>query len=279
MEFYFFGGHLSEEDEGRQIQMLHDNNISGALFTYDNNQGDFFTRVARDIKKDQKFKYMIAIRPYTISPQYLTMIHQSIDEIDSNRLQINLISGHIKSHEKRIGGILGNVTDKSSHIDKSNYLIEYLYEFDKMKKQNPKFKFPDYYVSTSNKYVFDAAKKLGEKMIIQYREYTQGCWTEYEGENDADIFLGESFEIVRDKTMISLNPVLRKTKEEIDSLEKIKYTTDTEYFTYQEFENWIKKIESEGIHEILLIVTGPTISNEKQYIFDFIKEYKEKYKE
>lgn len=279
MEFYFFGGYLSEEDEGKQIKILEDAGFSGVLFTYDNNQGDFFTRIARDIKKDQKIKYMVAIRPYTISPQYLSMIHQSIEEIDPNRLQINLISGHIKSHEKNFGGILGDVTDKSSHIDKSNYLIRYIHEFNNMKSRNTKFKMPDYYVSTSNEYVFDAVKTFEEKAIIQYREYKQGYWTEYDDYTGKNIGMkpGSSFEIIKNKTMISLNPILRKTKEEIDKLEKKNYTTDTDYFTYQEFEDWIKKVESDGVDQILLICFGP--SDEKKYVFDFINKYKEKYKE
>ena len=54
------------------------------------------------------------------------MINESIKNIVPNRLQLNIISGHIKEHEKDFGGILGDVNDLSSKIDRSNYLIKYL---------------------------------------------------------------------------------------------------------------------------------------------------------
>jgi hypothetical protein len=57
--------------------------------------------LARDIDLTKKIKYMIALRPYNISPQYLTMINQSINQIMPDRLQINFISGYIKPHEKQ----------------------------------------------------------------------------------------------------------------------------------------------------------------------------------
>jgi hypothetical protein len=54
---------------------------------------------ARDIDISKKIKYMVAIRPYAISPQYLVMMNHSMNDIMSNRVQFNLILGHIKEHE------------------------------------------------------------------------------------------------------------------------------------------------------------------------------------
>jgi hypothetical protein len=271
MDFYYFGGFIGDQ----QVQHIEDHHFAGILFTYDIRQGDFFTRVARDIDLSKKIKYMVAIRPYVISPQYLSMISQSMHDIMPNRLQINLISGHIKPHEKEVGGVLGNLNDSSSHIDKSNYLIEYIECLDKLKNSIQKTAVPDYYVSTTNQYVFDAASKLNNKMIIQYAEYNQGCWTNYENyqTNNQIVTMGEKIDVKGKDIMISIAPILRKTQEEIDSLEKSKHTTDTAYFTYDEFEARIEEIKKDGINQ-LMFISWPT--EEREYVMDFVKQYKEK---
>lgn len=269
MDFYYFGGFIGDQS----VKSIEDHKFKGILFTYDIAQGDFFTRIARDIDTKQNIKYMVAIRPYAISPQYLSMIHQGMNTVMPNRLQINLISGHIKPHEKNVGGVIGDVNDLSSNIDKSNYLIEYLYEMGRMKENDPDYQLPDFYVSVSNKYVFDAASKLNNKMIIQYKQYDQGCWTNYENyqTNNQKTSLGDKFSVKGKNVMISVAPILRKTKKEIDDLSKEMHTTDTAYFTYNEFESWIENAKKDGINELMLI-SWPT--EEREYVKDFVKQYK-----
>lgn len=271
MDFYYFGGFIGDQ----QVEWIEDHHFAGILFTYDINQGDFFTKIARDIDLNKKIKYMVAVRPYSISPQYLAMITQSMNDIMPDRLQINLISGHIKPHEKTIGGVLGNINDSSSHVDKSNYLIEYIECLDKLKNSVQKNAVPDYYVSTTNKYVFEAASKLNNKMIIQYTDYNNGCWTNYENyqSNSQKTSLGEKIDVKGKDIMVSIAPVLRKTQEEIDSLKRAKHTTDTAYFTYDQFEARIEEIKKDGINQ-LMFISWPT--DERTHVMDFVKQYKEK---
>jgi hypothetical protein len=271
MEFYYFGGHFGDT----QVSRIESHHFSGILFTYDIGQGDFFTKVARDIKHNKKIKYMIALRPYVMSPQYLFMIAQSINEIMPNRLEINLISGHIKDHEKNKGGIMGPLNDLSSNIERSNYLIEYLNVVDEMKKSGQYQVVPDYYVSTSNQYVYNAAVKTQSKMIIQYREYMQGHWNNYKNyqTDQLETYKGEDFNLLGQKVMVSISAVLRKTREEIDSLEKIQHTTDTAYYSYDEFEIFIDKLKKDGIIGLMFIAWPP---EEVEHFMDFVKQYKEK---
>jgi len=271
MDFYYFGGFIGDQ----QVQTIEDHHFSGILFTYDINQGDFFTKVARDIDLSKKIKYMVAIRPYAISPQYLAMISQSVDEIMPDRLQINLISGHIKPHEREIGGILGGTNDSSSHIDKSNYLIEYIECLGKLKNSIQKNAIPDYYVSTTNPYVFEVASRLNDKMIIQYTDYNNGHWTDYENYqgNSQKTSVGEKIDITGKSIMVSMGPIVRKTQEELDSLNKKKHTTDTAYFTYDQLEARIEDMKKDGINQ-LMFISWPT--EERAHVMDFVKQYKEK---
>lgn len=263
MDFYYFGGNF---DYGF-VEKLDKAGFVGVMYTYDNTQGDFFTTLARDIKMYEKIKYLIAIRPYSISPQYLCMINKSVGEIMPNRLQINLISGHLKSHEEDVGGILGEVNDHSSNVDRSNYLIEYFRTLEKM-KENKKNHVPDYYVSTTNKYVFNAASELKAKMIVSHRDYTNGCWplsSEFHS-----IKPDEPFSAKGEKMLVCVSPILRKTQEEIDALDKPYLTSDTVYFTHDQFDHYVKQLEEDGITE-LMVFGYP--EQERQIIIDYIGEY------
>lgn len=284
MKFYFFGGHIG----GNFLQELEDHGFVGTLFTYRQLQGDFFTLLAKTADPRRRIKYMIAIRPHTISAQYLCMINQSINKILPNRLQINLISGHIKPDEKEFGGIIGDVTDTSTKISRSNYLIQYINELKNMSSKEY-ISIPDYYVSTTNPFTFKEASRLGNKMIIPYREYSHGYWFD-----DSDVVsptgepLGGSvkpglpLKIEGESVMLAIGPIIRETQEELNEFDgkadesgrrhgnRPYYTNDTVYVTYDQFCALIKDLESKGIKELMILsVPGEETPN----ILKYIKRY------
>jgi hypothetical protein len=286
MKFYYFGGLLNSNGSnihGSNIDDLESNGFDGVLFTYNPYQGDFFVRIANTINKNQKIKYMIAIRPHTISAQYLCMINKSMNEIQKNRLQINLIAGHIKPHEIDFNGFVGEVTDYSSVKDRTNYLIEYIKELAKM-KQNERIEIPDYYVSCTNIFAYEKATELKQKIILPYAVYKDGYFLDKDIPDQTKP--GAKLNIFNQKIMITINPVIRETQEEINSefpknktihtfdgktyIEREKATTDTEYFTYDDFSKFIKKLESEKISEILINSSPPA---ERPNMFNYIKKY------
>jgi hypothetical protein len=69
--------------------------------------------------------------------------------------------------------------------------------------------------------------------------------------------------------MISIAPIIRETVEEIEILSKTQRSNDTEYFTYQGFYNFIKRLKSEGIEHLLI---SPYSEEEEDYIYKVIKE-------
>lgn len=276
MKFYYFGGNL----ENKLLEKLEECGFVGVLFTYRQQQGDFFTLLARSMDLSKKIKYMIAIRTHALSPQYLCMINKSINSISKDRLQINLIAGHIKPDELDFGGILGNITDTSSNIDRSNNLIEYLKMLHDMSK-NPEVSIPDYYVTTTNPFVFTAASRTNSKMIIPYKEYNLGDWISHDGTSFIDHNL--NIKIEGKKVMLSIGPIIRDTQEEIDVFneliaEHVKqwgpkkpyYTNDTIFVTYEQFCELMKDLESKGIEEVML--HGHPIE-ERYRIMEYVKRY------
>lgn len=251
MNFYFFAANFDH------VKSLPSKYVSGVLFTYNIFLGDFFSGISRALSKEEKnMTYIVAIKPYVISPQYLCMINRSINSIAPNSLRINFVTGDIKKAEQGYGGILGSINDQSSNIDRSNYLIEYVDTLVKLDDDTP-----DYYISVTNDYLFNSASKNKGRMIIPYRMYKKN-----------------KFNIKNERVMISITPKLRETEKEVEYLHSIsgEHESEKENFTYKEFYSIVKEIESNGIKEIL-IATWP--EDERKKILEFIKEYKTNEKE
>jgi hypothetical protein len=280
MKFYYFGGTFNENDTLEDTSTLDSHHFDGVMFTYDATQGDMFVRTAKDIKLNEKIKYLIAIRPYTISPQYLYAINQSINEIQKDRLQINIISGYIKDHESNVGGIVGDVNDSSSSVERSNYTIKFiesLHEISKNKKAEEQL---DVYISTTNNYVFDAVKKHKNKIILPYSIYKRGFWSDWM----KDPSLKVKFERENTEIMIAMTPVIRKTEKELEALaqhamrpvwkkgEVSTVVEDVEYFTHETFGEFVQTLEEDGINHLLINAVPRSESN---IIVSFIKEYVE----
>lgn len=284
MKIYYFGGFLDNGGLDSNIDLLEESHFDGVLFTYRQQQGDLFTLIARTMKLDQKIKYMVAIRPHALSAQYLCMINKSINGIQPDRLEINIIPGHIKPDEFDFGGILGPITDNSSIPDRVNYTINYIKELKDMESR--KISIPICYISCTNIYSFEEAAKLGYKIILPYKHYKDGYFLDKTIQNN--VKPGEKIDLSNKKIMIALSPIIRDSQEEIDlqfpkniqvlkpkgkyAIERRTFALDTEYFTYEEFVSFIKKLESEGINELLLNGIPPS---ERDGLIKYIKKYKE----
>lgn len=283
MKFYYFGGifELDHSDSLETPSLLEKHNFDGVMFTYDATQGDMFVRTARDIDPNKKIKYLVAIRPYTISPQYLQTINDSMNEIDMERLQLNFIAGYIKDHESHIEGIVGDIVDSSDSISKSNYMIKFVESVNTMKINKSPL---DFYVSTTNSYVFDEAKKHGNKIILPYHIWKRGFWSDVYKNSSGR---GKPLELDGVEIMMSVTPIIRKTEEELKSLtnyalrpiwkkgEVSKVIDDVEYFTHESFHEFVQMVEENGVHHLLINAIPRA---ESTVIIPFIKQYVEEHK-
>lgn len=249
MDFYYFSSDFN------LIPKLEDSGFEGVLFVYNAVGVDQFTNIARHISSDTKIKHMVAIRPYAISPQYLSMIHKSFNLINPNVLQINLISGHIKDEERFYGGLIGPVNHFATSKQRSEYLIEYIKSLESLQNKN---NIPDYFVSATNPFTFEVAKEYNSKMIIQYSQYKENM-----------------YDLNQTNSMISITSILRKTKEEIDAVPEstVRHRIDMAYFTYDEFAELLNKIKNDGIQRVIL---SCWTEEDQNHIIEFVKQYKGK---
>ena len=275
MKFYYFGGVLGEEESVKSPSNLNRHHFDGVMFTHDIPQGDIFIQTVMDLKVNEKIKYLIAIRPYTISPQYLAMINDSLNKVQKDRVQLNIISGYTKDHEDGVKGIVGSVNDQSDKVEKRKYLVEFLHSLNEMNK-NKNIKAPlDFFVTTTNPRVLDAVNKHNNKIILPYSLYKNNIWFKK---------FNRPLDVNSKEIMIAITPIIRETEEELESLknyalrptwqsgEVSRVVNDAEYFTSKTFHELIKNLQENGI-KYLLINAVPQAEN--AIIIPFIKKYVE----
>jgi len=167
------------------------------LLVYHSTIPDHFIKAANVINKEHSFKYMIALRTYALSPEYCAMMCRAFEEIDSNRLMLNVASGDVHSSEK----ILENIVYISDLIDtpkkRRAYTQEWLNKFTSMYKDGS---IPEIVMAGHNSETQQMARDRGYGSIFML-----------------DIFL-KSFNkpefIKNEKQFVSLGIIIRETFEE-----------------------------------------------------------------
>ena len=205
-----------------------------------------------------RFKFIIAIRPYTISAQYLSMICSSISKISRDVLCINFLTGYINKHEEAYGGILTEPNDSSSSIVRSNYMLEYAKDFKKVSKN-------EFVVSTTNETVFNNCAENGFGMIVPY------VW-----------YKSNRFETEDQKVIISIAPIITEDKlhneYECDNNNECRHPADggcmdLDFFTTEEFFEFLDNAEKQGVHG-MLFQEADFVGQEYNNILPAITEYK-----
>jgi hypothetical protein len=273
VKFYYFGGVLGDNSSVKSPYNLNNNHFDGVMFTHDIPQGDMFVRAGLDFRKNENIKYLIAIRPYTISPQYLSMINDSLNRVHKGRVQLNIIPGYTKDHEDSIKGIVGPINDQSDKVEKRKYLVEFLDAINEM-NQNEELKAPlDFFVTTTNPRVLDAVNKHNNKIILPYSLYKNDMWFKK---------FNKPLEVKSKEIMLAMTPIIRETEEELESLKNYalrptwqdgeisRVVNDVGYFTHKSFHEFIKELKQNNINYILINAVPQAENN---VMIPFIRDY------
>lgn len=224
-----------------RIKELTDTGFTGMMLPFAAGEFDYFTKIANSLDTNSKFEYIVAIRPYTISPQYLSMIMNSINIFIKDKLYINFVTGWIYEGEKNVGGILSTINDNSSNIERSNFMLEYSKVFNNFNN--------NFFISTTNNNILSFCKNENFKMIVPYSRFN-------EYKND----------LKNEKYLISIMPIIRDVPENIDYA-----GGDAQLFTEDEFINFLLKCKNNNVYGVLI----HEFSNSKEYekIKKCIKKY------
>ena len=227
-------------DLSQRSEELKQSGFSGTMYPYDIDCGDFFTKIAEQTTVNN-FQYIVAIRPYVISPQYLSMVCKSLNKKYRNKVSINFLTGWIKEYEYKFGGILTEPNDRSSSIDRSKYMLQYVEEF-----KNLKTIIPNFYISTTNDEVFKKCKEKQFPMIIPYVWYKEN-----------------RFDIKNTKVIVSICPIFEESEESHQ---------DLEFFSKSDFFKFLDDCHNSNIYGVLIHENTP--GTQYETITSLIREYK-----
>lgn len=227
------------------------------LLVYHSTQPDAWIKCAHALNKKHKFKYMIAMRPYAISPEYFSMMCNAFNELSPNRIMFNIVAGDLQKEEKSVEHALfiGDL------IDTSEKRIEYTAEWiKKLKKINKIWPFPEIVMSGFSEKTLDTASEFADYnlcMIDTYKEHTERFSKNKKRMVSAQIVIRNKYEEAKD--FVETN---------IPEKHKLRWTIfGTESDIIKEFEY----LESIGVTDIMLRTNNK--DNMVNLVHDFVRKY------
>lgn len=253
MNFYWFG-RTKDNNLSTLSQELEDAKFNGILLPYAVDVGDYFVEVARSMKNDQKIKYIIAIRPYTISPQHLAMIIKSLNSIDPDRVWINFVSGQILDEERLIGGIVGEVNDLSSQYERRKYLEQYVPIFVDLCKK----------LDIETKVCISGMGEDIGSLVEQYGDYSFAAYQAYRESG--------GLKKISKPRVLSMFPLIRD-EQKVNELKNNKdLPSDILPITEQDLIDLINQLRADGIEDVMFYAY--TSETEIYNIVEFINKNK-----
>lgn len=125
------------EDNSREALIdiantVNDIGYESLLLVYDSFLDNAIVNVSNTINKDHTFKYIIAIRTYAVSPEFLINVYQSFEKIAPGRITFNIIPGNIKFLETSLNDVVF-IEDKVSTAEQRDiYTLEWLKKYNKL---------------------------------------------------------------------------------------------------------------------------------------------------
>jgi alkanesulfonate monooxygenase SsuD/methylene tetrahydromethanopterin reductase-like flavin-dependent oxidoreductase (luciferase family) len=140
------------------------------LLTFHSESHDNWIKAAAAIVPGNKLKYMIALRPYHLSPQYCAMMIEGFNSISPNRLMINFVAGDIqnRSDESDQKDIFRNSKKIETVSDRKKFVRDFVSD---LKKSSVITKMPEFVFSGFSPYTVETAKMydgIGLSMIDDY---------------------------------------------------------------------------------------------------------------
>jgi hypothetical protein len=237
------------------FQELNSYGYYSCMLTYHSKKNDMFIKLARSVDPEIKLKYIIAMRTYAISPEYLAMMINGFNEIAKDKLIFNIVSGDIHKDETSIEDLVDSSYLLSSQ-DRVSYTGKWLEKFvniDIIKNNLPKM-----FMSGTSEKTFNHCERFNGGTLTM-----------------VDYFLENIDFFSKFKTKcVSLQICIRDTDEEAEKIKNEKYSGNQLKWCYYYSENTlikkIKELESLGVTD--LMITGLQDDPELYRVHQFVKK-------
>lgn len=197
---------------------------------------DPFIKAARVLKEDEKIKFMVALRPRALSPEYCAMMSNAFSLIQKNRLMINIVHGAVGPGELQ-GGILGEAASFSSREEAVKYTELFLEAL--IKETNFKQLGVDLVLSGGKSETIELSQRYANYSVIGYDNITDGS-ARYK-------------DLGVEHVMTNLSLVIRDSEKECKEYKDL-YPEDENLLvsTLQDVPKNISSLSSLGVTDVLL---------------------------
>lgn len=229
------------------------------LFTVYSRGYDMWTRVANAISEKHTFKYMMAVRPYLFSPQYLAMLVSSFQKLSNDRVILNMVHGTIRDVET-FDGIVDLNFNLLDPDERKRHLLIFLDAFKNNIEMSVKFKVPEIIISGQSDQVLEAAKANDANIALWHDMFIA----------NPERILKNNFNKVYISTYILVTETDKEAESIINSLPEERRSAISLYGSKETLKNKIIKLSEMGVTDIIFSQYGPTF--DRLPIHEFLLE-------
>jgi hypothetical protein len=222
-------------------QKLERHGYYSLLLTYHSKTRDLLLKSFGAASNNQKLKYMLAIRTYAISPEYMSLICKAYNEEFPDKLILNIVSGDLQKDETSVEDLVWI----SEYLDipekRLNYTKDWMSKFKELSKDY----YPEIFMAGHSNITRDMANHFDAthiSMLDMYRDY-----------------LKDPARIINEKQLVSLSVLIRDSKAEAREFVQRNALGNglgwTLYGTKEDVLEQIKELEELGITDILISKT------------------------
>jgi len=229
---------------------------TSCMLTYHSRENDMFIKLARAVDPELPLKYIIAMRTYAVSPEYLGMMINGFNEIAKDKLMFNIVAGDLHKNETSVADLV----DSSSLItsqDRVKYTGLWLEKFTKL--DIIKNTLPKMFMSGTSKATFENCENFDGGIMVM-----------------VDYYLENKDYLNKFKTKCtSLQICIRDTDSLAEKIKHDNYKGDQlkwcYFFSEETLIKKIKELKDFGVTDIM--VTGLPFDPQIERVHSFVKKY------
>ena len=230
------------------------------LLTVHSRSSDYLPIVSSVLDRGHKLKYILAIRPYLLSPQYLMMLLAGMEEIDKDRIMLNWVHGTLGPNEN-FNAVLSLPGDMNDPEVRRQHMSDFLEALDKT-NMHQDIKVPESMMSGGNPNTVELVKKFGMHLGSGY-----------------DIFI-KNYDSYRKhefpKTFVQVSLLIRDTDEEALAIknERVLENINVIAGSRETIEKKILELHSMGATDLLVSNAFGERGEERQRIHELVASMK-----
>jgi pyruvoyl-dependent arginine decarboxylase (PvlArgDC) len=229
------------------------------LFPIKSTNADYLPRVISSMKPDQQIKYMIPIRPYLLSPQYLSMLSAGIEAVIPGRTIFNFINGHI-GEDENLDGIIYSSIDFSDKTDRRRHLEDFIKTLDRI-KMHEQPDFSEILVSGGSLETLEVTHRLGVGLATSYSSFMQNHYEFYSKFNFKNIYVQVCILLTDSQGDSRVTEALANNPSGVI------------YGSYSEISKKIQELESMGVTDLLISNAFDGGKEERRRIHSFVASF------